>query len=120
EDRLKEDPRGLTIRTDDPRVGAADNRAQVESDPEPEIGPAGHGRGHSNPRPTMLMKTSSRVGSVLRRAWTLAPWAVIALRTSATGASFSKMNVSSVRFFEASSRSEKFTTPFIRWKVEVS
>src|SRR5207245_10222964 len=70
---LKEDPRALAIRTDDPRVGAADNRAQVESDPEPEVGPAGHGRGHSNPRPTMLMKTSSRVGSVLRRAWTLAP-----------------------------------------------
>src|SRR3989442_12260481 len=61
-ERLEENPGGLAVRADDARVGAADDRPEVESDAVLQILPSAGGDGHLGPLPTMLIKTSSKAG----------------------------------------------------------
>src|SRR5207249_8740732 len=91
---------------------------QVETDPVPEVRAAYGRRFHSKPLPTMLMNTSSRVGSDFCNEWTFLPWDVIVLKISATGPSSSRMKVRCVRFFEISSVWEKFFTPSMEERSE--
>src|SRR5207247_9988134 len=76
---LEENPGRLAVRTDDPRIGPALDGPQVQPDPIPKVRATGLGLAHSNPLPTMLMKTSSRVGSDFCSAWTFFPCDVIVL-----------------------------------------
>src|SRR6266516_1058742 len=111
EERLEEDPRRFAVRADDPGIGTAHDGSEVEPDPVAQVRPPDSRDAQSRPLPTMLMKTSSRVGSDFCSEWTFAPCDVIELRISATGPSSSRMNVRWERFFEMSSLWEKFFTP---------
>src|SRR3989442_1763494 len=120
QEAFEEDPRGLAVRSDDARIGAADDGPQVEGDAIAQVRAAHRPSTHSNPLPTMLMNTSSRVGSDFWREWTFFPCEVIVLKISATGPSSSRLNLRKDRFFEMSSLCEKFFTPAIAVKEVVS